>query len=259
MTLLHGRVVLITDSGDPIGRAAAYATSAAGAFMIVNDPVGAGTVRSASEALLQSLKRRGGQGLSSAADLTRFRQCISMIQLGFDRMDWISGIVHVDRDNGQSLSNIIRAASHPMKKWGGTMVVLNASDEAVEMVQKQAASLREGRLLINCVRPSDELAESLTLFLMSPESIRANVFGKVIPPQNDLSAAEVGAQIHDILANADKPAAKEPAAKPAAKKPAAKPAAKKPAAKKPAAKKPAAKKPAAKKPAARRKGSSKKK
>jgi hypothetical protein len=194
-----------------------------------------------------------------------------MIQLGFDRMDWISGIVHVDRDNGQSLSNIIRAASHPMKKWGGTMVVLNASDEAVEIVQRQAASLREGRLLINCVRPSDDLPESLTIFLMSPESIRANVFGKVIPPQNDLSAAEVGAQIHDILANADKPATKKPAAKkpaakkpaakkPAAKKPAAKkPAAKKPAAKKPAAKKPAAKKPAAKKPAAKRKGSSKKK
>jgi len=231
MSLLHGRIVLITDTGDPLGRAAAFAASEAGAHLVVNDPVDAGKLRSGASLMVYTVERRNGTAISAEADLTRFRQCIQMIQVGFDRWDWISGIVHVDRDNGVSLGNILRAASHPMKRWGGALVVLNASDEAVKLIEDNAASARADRLLINAVRPTDSLPESLVLFLMSPEAIRENVFGKVIPPLHDLSPTEIQEQIHTILAKKPEPApepapAPAPAPEPAAAEPDAEPAAK---------------------------------
>ncbi|MEL6346376.1 MAG: hypothetical protein AAFV53_24910 [Myxococcota bacterium] len=203
--ILHERIVLVTDTGDELGAAAAYEVVANGGSVVANDPVGAGTLRAAADAMVASLKRRDGYAIPSYKNPRKsFRDCIDMIQVGFDRWFWISGIVHVDRDNGKTLQDILRAASHPMKEWGGSLVVLNASPQACAVIAEQAQTCREGRLLINAIPPTKDgaLPASLVDYLMSPEAIRDNVYGKTIPSPKDMTPQQIRDNLAAVLAGA---------------------------------------------------------
>ena len=232
--ILRGRVVLVTDTGDELGRAMAFAVAANGARVVVNDPVGGGTSRAMADDMVRQLKRRAAPAaLPSYQKLTDFRSFIQMVQLGFDRWDWISGIIHVCRDdNAQPLQHLLRAAAHPMKQWGGTLAVLNANAAASRVVAEQAEQLRESRLLVNAIAPgSAEEIESLAVYLMSARSISSRVYGNTIQPQPDHDPDWIDANLDAVLNPPEpkKPAARkprkaEPAPEPEAKKAAPAPA-----------------------------------
>ncbi len=261
--MLDGRVVLITDTGSYVGWAAAQTIATAGARVVVNDTTNAGTVKAAADALARTIKRRGGHALPTYGDVSEFRDCVQIVQEGPNNWNWISGLVYVSRNDGaDSLHTLLRAARTQMQQWGGAIVVVNADDDDIEVVESLAAELRAQRMTINAARYTDDDLGSMLVYLLSPEG--QSTSGAVVPAVPDSTPEEIAQNIDAILKAAAAPAAADsaaPAAAPAATaKPAAKPAAKrtKPAAKakrtKPAAKakrtKPAAKakrtKPAAK-------------
>ena len=88
MSLLEGRVAIVTGAGRGIGRAHALELAAHGAAVVVNDYgvslAGEGTGESPADEVVAAITSAGGRAVANGADVADFEQAAAMVQQAID-------------------------------------------------------------------------------------------------------------------------------------------------------------------------------
>src|SRR5215211_7418346 len=88
MTLLEGRIAIVTGAGRGIGRAHALELARQGAKVVVNDYgvslAGEGTGESPADEVVAEIKDSGGEAVANGADVADFAQAAAMVQQAID-------------------------------------------------------------------------------------------------------------------------------------------------------------------------------
>jgi NAD(P)-dependent dehydrogenase (short-subunit alcohol dehydrogenase family) len=88
MTLLEGKVALVTGAGHGVGRGHALDLAAAGAKVVVNDlggsPTGEGSDRRDAEVVAEIIRKNGGEAVANFSDVSDFSAAKAMIDQAVD-------------------------------------------------------------------------------------------------------------------------------------------------------------------------------
>jgi NAD(P)-dependent dehydrogenase (short-subunit alcohol dehydrogenase family) len=105
MSLLEGRVAIITGSGRGVGRAYALKLAAHGAKVVVNDlgasSAGDGADLSPAQEVVEEIKAKGGEAVVNGSDVSDFAQAKEMVQQAVDafgRLDILINNAGILRD-----------------------------------------------------------------------------------------------------------------------------------------------------------------
>jgi NAD(P)-dependent dehydrogenase (short-subunit alcohol dehydrogenase family)/acyl dehydratase/putative sterol carrier protein len=146
MGLLDGKVVLVTGSGNGIGRAHAIACAKEGARLVINDlggaRDGAGQSSSAADAVVAEIKAMGGDAVANYDSVTDVEGCQRMVKSALDkwgRLDVVVNNAGILRDKTFSkmtdqewdivvavhltgARNVVRASLEALSKQGGAII-----------------------------------------------------------------------------------------------------------------------------------------
>jgi NAD(P)-dependent dehydrogenase (short-subunit alcohol dehydrogenase family) len=98
MSLLEGRVAIVTGAGRGIGRAHALELAAHGAAVVVNDYgvslSGEGTGESPADEVVGAITSAGGRAVANGADVADFEQAAAMVQQAIDTFGGLDILVN---------------------------------------------------------------------------------------------------------------------------------------------------------------------
>ncbi len=98
MSLLEGRVAIVTGAGRGIGRAHALELAAHGAAVVVNDYgvslSGEGTGESPADEIVSAIEAAGGRAVANGADVADFEQAAAMVQQAIDTFGGLDVLVN---------------------------------------------------------------------------------------------------------------------------------------------------------------------
>jgi NAD(P)-dependent dehydrogenase (short-subunit alcohol dehydrogenase family) len=98
MSLLDGRVAIVTGAGRGIGRDHALVLARCGAKVVVNDPGvkvdGSGSDATPAQQVVTEIKERGGEAIANYADVSNFQQSEELIQAAFDQWGRLDALVN---------------------------------------------------------------------------------------------------------------------------------------------------------------------
>jgi NAD(P)-dependent dehydrogenase (short-subunit alcohol dehydrogenase family) len=98
MSLLEGRVGIVTGAGRGIGRAHALELASHGAAVVVNDfgvsLSGEGTGESPAEEVVAAIEAAGGRAVANGADVADFEQAAAMVQQAIDTFGGLDILVN---------------------------------------------------------------------------------------------------------------------------------------------------------------------
>jgi NAD(P)-dependent dehydrogenase (short-subunit alcohol dehydrogenase family) len=98
MSLLEGRVAIVTGAGRGIGRAHALELAAHGAAVVVNDYgvslSGEGTGESPADEVVAAIESAGGRAVANGADVADFGQAAAMVQQAIDAFGGLDILVN---------------------------------------------------------------------------------------------------------------------------------------------------------------------
>jgi NAD(P)-dependent dehydrogenase (short-subunit alcohol dehydrogenase family) len=98
MSLLEGRVAIVTGAGRGIGRAHALELAAHGAAVVVNDYgvslAGEGTGESPADEVVAAIEAAGGRAVANGADVADFEQAAAMVRQAIDTFGGLDILVN---------------------------------------------------------------------------------------------------------------------------------------------------------------------
>jgi NAD(P)-dependent dehydrogenase (short-subunit alcohol dehydrogenase family) len=98
MSLLEGRVAIVTGAGRGIGRAHALELAAHGAAVVVNDYgvslSGEGTEESPADEVVAAIEAAGGRAVANGADVADFEEAAAMVQQAIDTFGGLDILVN---------------------------------------------------------------------------------------------------------------------------------------------------------------------
>ncbi|MBU8977949.1 SDR family NAD(P)-dependent oxidoreductase [Lysobacter sp. MMG2] len=104
-----GRVAIVTGAGNGLGRAHALGLASRGAKVVINDLGGSrdgtGGSGSAAEAVVEEIRRAGGEAIANGANVTDFEQVVAMVdqtRAAFGRVDILINNAGILRDKSFS-------------------------------------------------------------------------------------------------------------------------------------------------------------
>jgi NAD(P)-dependent dehydrogenase (short-subunit alcohol dehydrogenase family) len=98
MSLLEGRVAIVTGAGRGIGRAHALELARHGAAVVVNDlgvsPAGESTAETPADEVVAEIEAAGGRAMANAADVADFEQAAAMVRQAIDTYGGLDVLVN---------------------------------------------------------------------------------------------------------------------------------------------------------------------
>ncbi|WP_105971735.1 SDR family NAD(P)-dependent oxidoreductase [Streptomyces geranii] len=146
---LHGRRVVVTAAGSPLGRATALEFAEEGALVLVTDPD-----RDAVRQVVKTIEYGGGTALAIVGDLGDRQVAEQVVDTALEALGGIDVLVH---DAGGMDPLTLAALPHLLADGGGSVVLATAENHAVsrhrlaDLVEKLAAMYGDQGLRANAI------------------------------------------------------------------------------------------------------------